>query len=150
MAHATENNTNTYSLNNDKDDFPDLLLNRYRPLNYTEQKIKYIEFMNSVEMRQTRLCHLFKVFYDKSYYIDYNDTMFIDVFSMIYENPYLTPIDIELYYIKNKCYDKIYESKIILNDTQIRNIILTILFMYNIKKRFLLTITIFMLYHLLF
>lgn len=110
----------------------------------------YIKFINSFEMRNTRLCYLFKVFFDKPQYINYNNTLFIDIFTSIYEDPFISSADIELYYIKNKCYDKIYESKIILNDRTIRNIILTILFIYGIARHFFITIFIWFLWSLIF
>lgn len=147
MAYGNENNNSTI----DNEQLDTLLpINPYIEQNFIDQKIKYIELINSVEMRNTRLCHLFKVFFDKPQYIDYNSSLLIETFRIIYEDPYITSTDIELYYIKNKCYHKIYEYKVILNEIQIRNIILIILFMYGMRNNILFTISIWFLYYLLF
>lgn len=160
ITDSTDNNTNTYSLNNNKHDLSSFLLNGYLPFNYTENKIKYINYITLNKKKnerdfleiseQSRLCYLFKVFFDKQSYINYNDTMFMEVFSIIHENTFLTPNDLELYYIRNKCYEKVYESKIILSHNIIRNIILKILFMYAMRHNILFTISICFLYYLLF
>ncbi len=112
--------------------------------NLSDEEIKYINYMNSAEVRKTRLCDLFKIFFDKPYYIDFNNELFIQAFSIIYENPFVTQDDIQFYYIKNNCYDKVYQSNTLsntllynaVNNTEIGNIFLISLFMFCILHIF--------------
>lgn len=110
-------------------------------------KYKYKEYLEY--KKQKRMCNLFKVFFEKQSFINYNDPLFIEIFSKIYGDENITNINIELFYIKNKCYSQIYESKLIITHENIREIFLTIIFLYGIFNYTFYTIIFFIVLNIL-
>jgi len=90
---------------------------------------QYLQFKKDKDM-----CNLFKVFFERQSLINYDDPLFIEIFGRLYHNKTMTNVDIELFYIKNKCYSEIYESKLILTQKNISDMILTIIFLYGIFR----------------